>query len=99
MTVGEEVASTLAVHGADHVYALTATSDGTLVTQLNWTTLGPLELDLADQQFANFPAGGSPITGRLPVAAGLTYRITVSDGAPWDYGDWSAPYVLTTTIE
>jgi hypothetical protein len=100
IAVGEEVTGTFAVHGAQSVYTLTATADGTLVAQLNWApALGPLELDLADKQFANYPDGKAPIIGRLPVAAGQKYRITVADGAPWDYSVWSAPYVLTTAIE
>jgi hypothetical protein len=56
-------------------------------------------LNLVDQQFANFPDNLSPVVGRLPVSAGLKYRVSVADGAPWDYGDLSLSYVLTTVIE
>lgn len=100
INVGEEVTGTLRVHGAENAYELTAASDGTLVVRLNWTpTQGRLQLDLADQQFANFPDNLSPIVGRLPVSAGLKYRVSVADGAPWDYGDLLLSYVLTTVIE
>jgi hypothetical protein len=98
--VGKEVTGTLEVHGAENVYALTTPSDGTLVARLGWEpTQGRLQLDLADKQFANFPDNRSPIVGTLPVTAGLTYRIRVSDGAPWDYDVLSLPYVLTAVIE
>jgi hypothetical protein len=37
--------------------------------------------------------------GRLAVIAGETYRLTLADGAPWDYDNLTVPYVLTTHIE
>ena len=100
ITVGKEVTGTLQVHGTENAYELTAASDGTLVVRVSWTpTKGRLQLDLADKQFANFPDNLSPIVGKLPVSAGLKYRIGVADGAPWDYDDVSLSYVLTTVIE
>jgi hypothetical protein len=100
ITVGEAVTATLALHGAQNVYTLVAPTDGTLVAQLSWSVMqGSLALDLGDAFFQNYPDNLSPVVGRLPVAAGMTYRITVADDAPWDYGDFSAHYVLTTVIE
>jgi hypothetical protein len=100
VNVGEDVTGTLNVHGAENAYELTAASDGVLVVRLNWTPAqGRLQLGLLDQQFANFPDNVSPVVGRLPVSAGLQYRVSVADGAPWDYGDLSLSYVLTTVIE
>jgi hypothetical protein len=100
ITVGKEVAGVLEVHGAQYVYELTAVSDGTLVARLDWApTQGRLQLDLAGRTFANFPDNQSPIVGKLPVAAGLKYRIRISDGAPWDYDVLNLPFVLTTSIE
>lgn len=76
---------------------LTAAADGTLVAQLEWTASSDaLELDLADKEF---DVNQSPTVGRLPVTAGMTYRITVTDDDPWSYADFSAHYALTTVIE
>ncbi len=100
IALGREVTDTLQFHGADKIYELTAPSDGTLVARLGWTPMqGRLHLDLAGAPFSNFPDNVSPIVGKLPVAAGVKYRIRVADGAPWDYDDLSLPYVLTTIIE
>ena len=90
----------LRVHGARNIYSVTPASDGTLVVRVDWApTQGRLQLDLADKVFANFPDNRSPIVGELPVAAGVTYRIKVADGAPWDYDGLSLQYVLTTSID
>jgi hypothetical protein len=100
IAVGTEVTGTLDVHGAERVYELTAPSTGTLIAQLDWAPAqGRLQLDIADQIFAYYPENRSPLVGRLRVAAGVKYRIRVSDGAPWDYDQLSLPYVLTTVIE
>jgi hypothetical protein len=98
--VGKDITGTLQAHGAETIYELTAGSTGTLVAQLNWTpTQGRLQLDLADRIFAHYPENVSPLIGKLAVSAGGTYRIRVSDGAPWDYDVLSLRYVLTTAIE
>ena len=100
ITVGKEVTGTLEAHGAAIIYELTAASDGTLVARLDWApTQGRLQLGLADKLFANFPDNRSPLSAKLPVAAGLKYRIRVSDGAPWDYDVLTLPFELTTSIE
>ena len=100
ITVGKEVTGTLDAHGAAIVYELTAASDGTLVARLDWAPKqGRLQLELADKLFANLPDNRSPLVGKLPVAAGLKYRIRVSDGAPWDYDVLNLPFELTTFIE
>lgn len=96
ISVGEEVHETLTVHGASMVFELTAPSDGTLVVRLDWESAsGRLELDLADAVFGTDP----PIIGELHVNAGQRVRMTVADGAPWDYDDLVLPFVLTTSIE
>jgi hypothetical protein len=96
----KEVSGTLEFHGAEIVYELTAASDGTLVVRLDWAPeQGRLQLELADKLFANFPDNRSPLVGTLPVAAGMKYRIRVSDGAPWDYDDLRIPFVMTTSVE
>jgi hypothetical protein len=96
ISVGEEVHGTLTVHGAQWIYELTAPSDGTLVVHLSWDPdRGRLELTLADTRFGSDP----PIVGRLRVAAGQRYRVTVEDGAPWDYDELLLPFSLTSSIE
>jgi hypothetical protein len=100
ISIGEEVNDTLTFNGAEKVFELTAPSDGTLVIRLSWEpSQGRLELELADTRFAHFPENWSPIVGNLPVLVGGTYRVTVTDGAPWDYGGLFLPFVLTTSIE
>jgi len=98
--VGEEVTDTLAFHGADRLFELTAPSDGMLVVRVSWDPRrGRLELDLADRLFANFPDNRSPIVGELPVVVGGKYRLRVADGAPWDYDDIFVAFELTTSMK
>jgi hypothetical protein len=96
--VGEEVKDTLTFNGDQRVFELTAPSDGTLVVHVSWErSQGVLELGLADRWFPAGPEGS--IVGRLPVVASQQYRVSVADGAPWDYGGLFLPFVLTTSIE
>ena len=44
-------------------------------------------------------SGSPPLVVRVGVMAGKKYPLLVADAAPWDYGDFVVPYVLTTTIE
>jgi len=101
ISVGEEVTGTLEGHGAGQLYQLTAPSDGTLIVRLSWEPhRGLLELKLADMQFTASPPDWSPpVVGELSVAAGRTYSVKISDGAPWDYDDLNLPFVMTTSIE
>ena len=94
--MGEEVTGTLKVHGAEDVFELAAPSNGTLVVRVSWQTGALLELWFADKYAA---VGGSLMVGRLAVVAGQKYRVTVADGARWDYDDFFVPYVLTASIE
>src|SRR3979490_2236967 len=82
ITVGEEITGTLEVHGAKHVFELTASSDGTRVARLRWAPRqGRVELWLADT--AASQTDKPPIAGKLTVAAGQKYRVTVADAAAW----------------
>src|SRR5262245_34186675 len=88
--VGEEVKATLRGHGHEIRYELTAPSNGVLVVRLTWdTTVGRLELGLAEKQFVS----PSPLTGRVSVAAELKYQVSVADGNPWAYDDLVLPFV------
>jgi len=99
IAVGEEVKDTLTFNGDIRFYELTSPSDGTLVTSLSWDpSQGRLQLDLDDRIFANFPDNRSPLLGELAVTVGRTYRVTVADGAPWDYGGLRLPFTLTTSV-
>jgi len=98
--VGEEVKDALVSHGSDRLFEVTVPCDGTLAARLTWDPKeGHLELKLADTRFTPTPPDLSPIVGKLPVAAGRSYRIRVTDGAPWDYNDLLLPFVLTTSLE
>ena len=98
ISVGQEVTGALLVHGGSEVFELTAPSAGTLVVQITWNAArGVIELRLANAQFDAKP--GNPIIARLKVEAGQKYRLTVVDGAPWDYDDLNLPYSLKTAIE
>ena len=56
-----------------------------------------LKLMLDSAEFRPIPPEWSPVTGRLPVVAGLRYRLTVSlAGADWMPDD---RFTLITTIE
>ena len=101
ISVGEDFTDTLTTHGTERLYQLTAPSDGTLIVRLSWEPhRGLLELKLADMQFSASPPDWSPpIVGELSVAAGRTYSVKISDGAPWDYDDLNLPFVVTTSIK
>ena len=101
ITVGEDFTDTLMGHGTEKLYQLTAPADGTLIVRLSWEPhRGLLELGLADRSFASSPPDWSPpIVGELSVAAGRTYSVKISDGAPWDYDDLNLPFVVTTSIK
>jgi hypothetical protein len=102
--VGEEVTGTLhtgtfvTVAGVfppveELVYDLIAPSDGTLIVQLSWDPFGGrIDLQLEDVGFSSWP----PTFGTLPVAAGQTYRLTLSICCPWDLVEVS--FVMTTSI-
>jgi hypothetical protein len=96
--VGEEVAGTLAVHGSEDVFELTAPSNGTLTARLSWApTQGRLELWFGD--ILPSQPDGPPIVAEIHVAAGRKYVVKVVDGAPWDYDNMFLPYVLTTALK
>jgi len=98
--VGEVVTGTLTAPGANASFDLTAPSDGTLVARLTWETqAGRLALTVADKYVQFYPDNLSPLVGKLPVAAGQTYRLSVADGAPWDYDRLFLPFTLTTSVE
>ena len=97
ITVGQEVKATLKDHGAEHTFELTAPATGTLITRITWQGGELLELWTANVPLAQ--SSESPMRGRLAVLAGETYRLTLADGARWDYDDFTVPYVLTTSIE
>jgi hypothetical protein len=84
-------------HGDKRVFELTASSDGTLVARVTWDrSRGLLELMLGDKRFA--PSAPEASVGTLVVVAGQRYRMSIADGAPWDYDDLFVPFVLTTSI-
>jgi hypothetical protein len=72
-----------------------------LIVLLSWEPHGGLlELGMAETLFTASPLDWSPpILGKLSVAAGRTYRVTVTNGAPWDYDELNLPYLLTTSME
>lgn len=94
--VGEEVNDALTFHGAERLFELTAPSDGVLVVRLMWPPdRGRLELATGELRWT----GAGVIAATIRVAAGRKYQLSVADGAPWDYGDFFVPFVLTTSIE
>jgi len=96
IAVGGEVHDALTFHGDKRIFELTGPSDGTLVVRVTWDPdRGRLELKLSDTTVASDP----PIVGRLRVAAGERYLVTVADYAPWDYDDLFLPFVLTASVE
>jgi hypothetical protein len=97
VAVGQEVKAILEDHGAKHTFELTAPTSGTLITRVTW--LGGELLALWAGGVSLVQTSQSPMLGRLAVIAGETYRLTLADGAPWDYDNLTVPYVLTTHIE
>jgi hypothetical protein len=98
ISIGEEVNDTLTFHGDKRVFELTASSDGTLVARVTWDRRrGLLELMLGDKRFG--PSAPEASVGTLVVVAAQRYRMSIADGAPWDYDDLFVPFVLTTSIQ
>ena len=100
ITVGQNVEGVLCCENGSHTaYTLTATSDGTLIVHLSWSTNQlSLEMYVDDAHFNN-PGNSPPLIGKVRVVAGRTYRIRVVDGAPWDYHGLNLPFVLATSME
>jgi len=98
ITVGEEVTGVLEAPSDSYVYEVIAPSNGTLTARVSWepTQDGSPVLSVADSVFAS---DSSPVVGSLPVSAGQKYRVTVADGAPWDYGALHVQFRLTTSME
>ena len=96
--MGEEVTDTFL--GAELAFEVTAARDGTLVATVNWDvsyngTL--LVLVLQGTEFKPVPPQWSPVSGKLKVVAGQTYRLeSKPGGSDWFYND---RFVLTTAIE
>ncbi len=94
---GERTGGTLTHHGDEELFEVTAPADGLLVVSVTFdATAGRIELWLDEKGFGS---NGGRVDGRLQVVAGLRYLISVSDGAPWDYGDLRLPFVVTATFE
>lgn len=98
ISVGDEVTDTFL--GAELAFELTAPRDGTLVATVKWDvsyngTL--LVLVLQGTEFKPVPPQWSPVSGKLKVVAGQTYRLGIKPGgSDWFYND---RFVLVTAIE
>jgi len=100
IAIGEEIRDTLVEHGDQKDFEITPERDGMLTVRVNWdVVLGRIELDVDGGRFANYPANVAPVVARIPVLSNRTYRITIADGAPWDYDILRLPFVLTTGIQ
>jgi len=100
IAIGEDIRDTLVEHGDQKYFEITPERDGTLTVRVNWDVgLARIELDIEGARFANYPANVAPVVARIPVLSNRTYRITVADGAPWDYDILRLPFVLTTGIQ
>jgi hypothetical protein len=96
VSVGETIEAELTSHGSSLTFRVTPSSNGTLVVQVSYDrTQAILELDFDGK----YVAADEPILVKLPVIAGREYRITVGDGAPWDYDDLYVRFALTTSMQ
>ena len=98
ITVGEEVRARF--EGNELDFDLIATRDGTLEATVAWDVIlngSLLVLVLQDTEVKPVPPYWSPVSGKLRVVAGRTYRLRIrAGGTDWFYGD---PFVLTTKID
>jgi hypothetical protein len=82
--------------GQEHTFDLDVPSSGTLVVRLDWDLWyngSLLVLRVGDAEFRTY----APITGRMLVTGGKTYRLSITGGGTdWWYDD---KYVLTTSME
>ena len=97
ITVGEEVRARF--EGNELDFDLIATRDGTLEATVAWDVAlngSLLVLALSGIEVKPVPPYWSPVSGKLRVVAGQTYRVQIrAGGTDWFYGD---PFVLTTAI-
>ena len=95
ISVGETVTGFF-TGGQAHTFDLDVQSSGTLVVHLDWDMWyngSLLVLRVGDAEFRSY----APITGRIPVTAGQTYRLSITGGGTdWWYDE---KYVLTTSLE
>ena len=96
IVIGQEIRSSVTVHGEEHRYRFVAPTDGTLVAQLRWEGSKGLLLLLGESVA---PFDQHMALGRWPLVAGGNYELRVLDAAAWDLGQFFSHYVLTTRIE
>ena len=101
VTLGELVHGVLSAPGDEEFFDLTVPRDGILVVRLSWDLQrGSAGFTVEDRSvYAWETPRGSPITLKLPVVAGRTYRFSVWEPFPWEYGVVVVPFVITTAIE
>lgn len=97
IAVGEEVKDTFKGNALE--FELTAPRDGVLVATVTWDVWfngSILVLSMGGVDVKPAPPW-SPITGKMQVVAGQTYRLSIKPGGTdWFYGD---PFILQTWIE
>ena len=96
--VGEEVKTTFT--GSVLAFDLTAPRAGTLIATVTWDPWyneSLLVLSVQGTDFKPAPPAWSPVSGKLQVVAGETYRLEIKPGGTgWWYND---AFVLTTSME
>ena len=98
ITLSEEIKGALVAHDTYGTFELTVPADGQVMAGLTWNPAdGILYLKLPDQQSELTDRDGS-VSASFSASAGQTYRITVSDAAPWDYGPFHVPFILTASL-
>jgi hypothetical protein len=98
ISLGQEVRANFV--GSTLAFELTAPSNGTLVARLTWDPWSHgslLILTMASTQLRGVDPHWSPIVGKIEVAAGQVYRLTVSKGGTDMWYDEA--FVLTTSME
>ena len=103
ISVGEEVNAVLNF-GDEKLFDLTAPRDGILVVRLSFDPQeGWAGLTVENRRFFPYETPkAAPISVKLPVVAGRTYRIGVWDPTFWEFSAPNVPlmpFVLTTAIE
>jgi len=99
IAIGTPVNGSLTAHGGAVHYHVVAPRSGTLALGVSWDRSRGLVDVLFASDMLPRPLTAPPFNARVPVQAGQSYEIQVSDGTSSAAGALNLPFTLTATME
>ena len=99
IAIGTPVNGALTVHGGAMQYQVVPPRSGTLALGVSWDkSRGLVDILFASNMLPR-PLTAPPFNARVPVQAGQSYIIIVTDGSESNTGALNVPFTLTATME